>query len=343
MEALINDPQTQNLDILAIQEPSITSYRTHVYHSAWYLYQSTHQGVGTPRRSLLYINKRISTSSHRQICCDHPDIAAVKIWTTETQMLIFSVYIPPIGIYQTPDQVSIQPMLDQIQLTIRQAIRNSNKKTHIILAGDFNRHHPAWSSKQIHHVFIRHAEELVNFFQAQRLQWCLPRGQPTFWSLTEPGKASTIDLTVTDSPERLIKCHLYHDHYGSDHRATYSEWSLYPERTVNRKPRRAFERADWGKIGPRLQSLLEPWPSINSESDLEAAVTRLIGSTITAIDQFTPLSRPSPYSKRWFTPDLKIQQTEVNQARRRWQESCVTRGRQDPGTRALYDEMRQRR
>lgn len=38
MEALINDHQSQNLDILLIQEPSITSYQTHVNHSAWRLY-----------------------------------------------------------------------------------------------------------------------------------------------------------------------------------------------------------------------------------------------------------------------------------------------------------------
>lgn len=30
MEALINDRQTQHLDILLIQEPSITTYRTYV-------------------------------------------------------------------------------------------------------------------------------------------------------------------------------------------------------------------------------------------------------------------------------------------------------------------------
>lgn len=38
MEALINDHQSQDLDILLIQEPSITTYRTHVNHSAWRLY-----------------------------------------------------------------------------------------------------------------------------------------------------------------------------------------------------------------------------------------------------------------------------------------------------------------
>ena len=38
MEALINDRQTQHLDILLIQEPSITTYHTYVNHSTWHLY-----------------------------------------------------------------------------------------------------------------------------------------------------------------------------------------------------------------------------------------------------------------------------------------------------------------
>jgi hypothetical protein len=63
--------------------------------------------------------------------------------------------------------------------------------------------------------------------------------------LPDPRKTSTLDLTVTNSSERLIKCHLYHDHYASDHRGTYSEWSLYPERKPERKPRRNYAKAEW--------------------------------------------------------------------------------------------------
>jgi hypothetical protein len=67
MEALINDPETQDLDILLIQEPPVTAYRTHVNHRLWHLYQPTHTDEGTRKRSLIYVHKRISTSAHRQI------------------------------------------------------------------------------------------------------------------------------------------------------------------------------------------------------------------------------------------------------------------------------------
>lgn len=239
METLINDPRTRSLDILLIQEPPLSAYKTHVNH----LYQPTPKEEETRKRSLIYVNKRISASSHRQVNRGHPDITAVRMWTITAQFLIFSVYIPPDGIYRTPGETSIQPVADKIQSTIRRVKQASDKPTTIIMSGDFNRHHSAWSNRQVHHRLIEQAEELVRFFQAHRFQWCLPRVIPTYWSLNQPGKTSTIDLTVTDRRERLIKCHLYHDNYGSDHRATFSEWSLKPDRVTDRKPRRAYERA----------------------------------------------------------------------------------------------------
>ncbi|EAU36045.1 predicted protein [Aspergillus terreus NIH2624] len=93
MEALINDYQSQNLEVLLIQEPSITTYRTHVNYSAWHLYRLTIKTDAARYRSLIYVNRNLSTSSHRQVPCDYHDITAIKIWTAESQTLIFSVYI----------------------------------------------------------------------------------------------------------------------------------------------------------------------------------------------------------------------------------------------------------
>jgi hypothetical protein len=76
METLINDPETQDLDVFLIHEPPVTAYRTHVNHALRQLYQPTHREEGTRKRSLLYVNKRISTSAHRQIRCNSPDVAA---------------------------------------------------------------------------------------------------------------------------------------------------------------------------------------------------------------------------------------------------------------------------
>ncbi|CDM38421.1 Probable transposable element [Penicillium roqueforti FM164] len=342
MEALINDPQSQDLDALLIQEPSITTYRTHVNHSAWRLYRPTTQTDAVRFRSLIYVNRRLSTSSHRQIPCDHPDVAAIKIWSADSQILLLSVYIPPAPLFMGDDESAL-PALTAIQNTITTTLHNEQRPTNIILSGDFNRHHPLWGGNHIPPRFIEQAGDLIEFLQSHNLHSCLPRGTATYWALNNPGQNSTIDLTVTDKPERLVKCHLYHENYGSDHRATYSEWDLQPQSKPNDKVRKAYERADWARIGEEVARKMSPWKDIKTRPTLDRVVEKLTSATAQAVDQFTPDTRPAPYSKRWFTPYLKVQQVEVNQLRRRWQASCAELGRDHASTTAAFQTMQSKR
>jgi len=342
MEALIYDHQNQDLDILLIQEPSITTYRTHVNHSAWRLYRPTTKFDATRFRSLIYVNRKISTSSHRQIPCDYPDVAAIKIWTAESQTLFFSIYIPPAPLFTT-DDTSAMPTLTAIENAITATTQNEHRTTNIIIAGDFNRHHPMWGGNNIPPRFIEHASDLITFFQTHNLSSCLPRGTATYWALNNPGQNSTIDQTVTDRPDLLIKCQLYHENYGSDHRATYSEWNLQAQSRPSLKARKLYDRADWARIGEEVTRQMSPWKEIKTRPTLDRVVESLTAATAQAVDRFTPNTRPTPYSKRWFTPDLKVQQTEVNQLRRRWQASCAELGRDHANTTAAFQAMQKKR
>lgn len=225
MEALTNDHQSQTLDLLLIQEPPTTACRTHVNHSAWRLYKPTVEDSSARFRSLIYVNRRLLTASHRQVRCDHPDLTAIKIWTADFQILVISVYIPPVPMH-TPDEASAETILSAIHDTIQSTTQENRRPTSLILSGDFNRHHPACGSNDIQPRFVEDASELTNSFHGHGLQGCLPRGIATFWSMSHPGRNPTVDQTVKGRPDLLLKCHLYHDNYGSDHRATYSESSL---------------------------------------------------------------------------------------------------------------------
>lgn len=288
------------------------------------------------------MNRRLSTSSHRQVYCNHPDITAVKIWTPDAQTLVFSVYIPSAPIY-TGDDGTAEPALTAIQNTITTTEQDDQRSTNIILSGDFNRHHPMWCGNNIQPRFIEDASDLITFFQTNSLQSCLPRGTATFWPLNDPGKFSTIDQMVTDRPDLLVRCHLYHENYGSDHRATYSEWKLQAQVRAPTKPRKAYDRAEWDKIGDDVNQQMGPWKDIKTRPALDAVVQKLIQATSRAVDQFTLNTRPTPYSKRWFTPDLKVQQVEVNQTRRRWQASCAELGRDHPSSTAAFQDMQHKR
>jgi hypothetical protein len=148
---------------------------------------------------------------------------------------------------------------------------------------------------------------------------------------------------VTNRPDLLIKCHLYHENYGSDHRATYSEWNLQAQCKPTTKPKKAFDRAEWNKIGEEVVRQIGPWKEIKTRPALDETVQKLIETTTAAIDRYTPNARPTPYSKRWFTPILKIQQTKVNQLRRKWQASCAELGREHPSSITLFREMQEKR
>ncbi|KAI3047626.1 hypothetical protein CBS147353_11740 [Aspergillus niger] len=131
------------------------------------------------------------------------------------------------------------------------------------------------------------------------------------------------------------------------HRGTLSEWDLQPRRNKPSNPKRAYDRANWEKIGQDIQSQTTTLPTILSTTvttaDLDQAVEKLISSTVAALDRHIPRHRPSPYAKRWFSPALKVQQVGVNQARRRWQSSCADLGPQHPSSKALFTDMQGKR
>lgn len=112
---------------------------------------------------------------------------------------------------------------------------------------------------------------------------------------------------MKSQPNLLIKCHHYHDIYGSDHRATNSEGSLRTRRNPPTRERKTYDRADWEKIGTEVKSAVGPWREINTVESLDSVVDKLIKATATAVDRHTPDLRPSPYAKQWFTSDLKSQ------------------------------------
>lgn len=135
---------------------------------------------------------------------------------------------------------------------------------------------------------LPYADELLNCIQAHRLHSGFPRGVPTFWSLNRPGRNSTIDLTLTNAPECMLKCHLHHKHYGSDHRGAYSEWKVSPALNPEPKPQKAYERTKWDAVGQTIQRSLSARPELASEALLDQAVESLITATTAVIEKHPP-------------------------------------------------------
>ena len=149
--ALINDEEIGRCDIHLIQKPPLSAYQTHVDHRIWHRCELTFAEESTRKRSLISFNKRISMSAHQQVDCNHPDVTAIKLWTEDSRMLLFSVYIQPVDYHHRYEVQSIQSTLDKIESTIGRHAKHatSTRPTTLLIAGDFNRHHPAWSNDPI--------------------------------------------------------------------------------------------------------------------------------------------------------------------------------------------------
>ena len=344
MEALINDKQTAEIDILLIQEPSISYYRTHTQHRCWQLYQPNPAANSEGRcRSLIYVNKRLSPSAHKQVQCNNLDATGILVNTSAGSILVFSVYIPPIGGTREAAEAELQNTLQALDMTITQNTPNSDGACHLVIGGDFNRQDPLWGGDNIQPYRVGEATGLVGFMEEHGLYHQLQRGQATCWTLTRPGSKTSIDLILSNISARLTKCHIYHENYGSDHRAILSEWDFPVQHRTDRPPRRMYEHTDWNAVGELVLQRMGSQATIETRNQLDEIVERFTRVTAAAVEELTPLANPCPYSKRWFTPDLKDQQRTYNKARRKWQTATAQLGREHATTQEMFAAMKRRR
>ena len=137
--------------------------------------------------------------------------------------------------------------------------------------------------------------------------------------------------------------HLYYQNYGLGHRATYSKWNLRSQRQPAARAKKPCDRTDWCKIAEDVRRQLGIWKEVKTRPGLDEIVDKPTEATATAVDRHTPDLRPKICYKRRLTPVLKIQQTEVNQLRRTWQESRAELGRHDARSITLFQGMQHKR
>lgn len=201
----INDPRTEKFDLLLIQEPPTTAYRTHVTHRIWRLFQPSNSDIDGRTRSLPSVNRRMATCTYEQLRCPHPDIVALGLRNEGNYALVCSVYVPLMDSHLLNEPQTMHSTLDAINSVIRSHTENPERWVKLVVAGDFNRNHPAWTNGDMYERMMLHAEELVNFMQFHGLKPCLPNGTPTYWSIRRPGQRSTLDTTLSNTLDTPVK------------------------------------------------------------------------------------------------------------------------------------------
>ena len=215
MAPLLESRQTQDFDILAIQEPWTNPFQPTTYNPAnsqFYLAYPPEAG-----RACLYINKRLDLNSW-QYTSASPDVSTVSLTLKGLTIHIHNLYSQPPGNYRnTTYKTPLTHLPELLQAP-----------GEYIVLGDFNLHHPMWNGPQ---TVTQHeaADQLLDSVMQANLQLLLPPGSTT-WEAR--GGRSTIDLVFGSDlvANRLIECKVRQDlDQGSDHLPIATILALEPQ------------------------------------------------------------------------------------------------------------------
>jgi len=305
--SILSDPSSSKFTMLMIQEQH-WSKRTEsapLHTGSWTLIESKAYPNRNPRSAIYINNRKLHSSAFRIITFPFPDVTAVAINTTDNDKP--SLFI---NVYNPSDENLITPLMEHLQQNI-----DPSQYHAIIMAGDFNLHHPLWNPPQ----YIRRdtqADELIDGMLEQGMQLIIPPGTITF-----PPAKTAIDLVWGNeqTANSVIKCQIATENdHGSDHLPVETILDLTPRITEPTQPPHNFAKTDWKAMKVKLEKHLPPLLDKNTpatEADIDRFASDIVEAVRKAIDETTPRKKPSPFSKRWWNDDLTRMRKELNQAR----------------------------
>ena len=253
-----------------------------------------------PPRTAIYVKNTITAT---QIPLPLNDTTAIWIMTMDSNPTLI------INIYKPCDERIIPEIHKHIQEHL-----STHRYDAIIIAGDFNVHHPVWNPEG----YTRHDEEadaLIEMMAELNLNLLLPPG-----TITYPNAKTTIDLVWADdhTSHRVIKCQIAKDHdHGSDHLPIQTIIDLRTKDETNRPlPPYNYTRTNWKAFNNILQSRLPPpIPSNATKSHINRFAQNFVKAITETIQETTPRKKSSPHSKRWWNENLTKLQREANKLR----------------------------
>ena len=333
--SLLNDEGLEDYGLLMITEPSCfvrddgRVIAPPSYHDRWTQFLPTVAATEGrfPIRSLIYARSDLRA---RGVALASPDLTAIQFKIGQRSFLAISVYVP------TRDQ---QALLSITHL-IREAVRQHGIGRELIVAGDFNRHDQLWGGDQVGASPRQgEAQRILDLMDDLDLHLLLPRGTVTYESSL--GK-STIDLIFTDGAlaEDRLTCGPYETEHGSDHVAISTTFAIdFPQHAP--RPRKVFRSADWTRIRAVMAQEVGNPPDRVGDDEVEEQSIRLSQLVQRVLDQHVPISRPSPYVRRWWSLDLTRLRQDYTHARNRYR-SVRRTGADDEGLKRLTTEAKKR-
>jgi ribonuclease HI len=318
-DTLITDTSNQDFDILLIQEPYIYPGTNLTPTSRNWIPILPNVPHATPPRSVILISALLPTTSYEQLPVPTELISAINIRTDSTTLSIYNIYNPP----------QSNAALIIISTWLRDHPPDPDFK--LLIAGDFNKHHPLWTHPERQHLCLRSDADLVlQLMQEQDLKLVTEPGTRTFESEQHRGAWSTLDLTFCSSnllPYITSCVTSFADCIPSaDHFPIHTVLDI-PMAVPTRTPGHNFKEVDWTKFNASLREILDrtvPAIELDTPERLDHYVNYLTTALQQAIDKNVPRHRICSKSKRWWTPALSALRKEYAKAARLEYETRTT-------------------
>jgi ribonuclease HI len=328
--SLLNDEDLHDFGLLLIQEPHcwridgqvITAPQHHAYWTP-YVPAVHHEEGRWPFRSMIWAHRDLAV---KQVPTSSPDITAAMTEVEGRKILAISVYIP-----QQQEDVgdALSAYLDCIRGVIEKTRREqSPQQIEVIIAGDFNRHDQLWGGDEVGTSPRQgEGEAIIDLMSELELNSLLPRGTITYEGARGQ---STIDLVMasTSLSDDCMQCDTHPNEHGSDHRSIQTSFNLLrPETTL--KPRLLLRHAAWDRIRQAVTQQLEQLP--DEVDDLDRYTDHFVSIVTETVQKHTPYTKPTSYTKRWWTADL----TQLRRNYTYWRNQARSHRRQGVGDDAL--------
>ena len=185
----------------------------------------------------------------------------------------------------------------------------------VIWLGDFNRHHPLWDEERNAHLFTKAALEaaqpLIDMISKHDMCMVLPKDIPMLEACSTKNFTRVDNVFCTANLiDCVISCNTY-PHWRpqkTDHMLVISILDIEPEEAIQ-TTKFNYRSMDWEEFRRSLEINLEEMivvKEITSEEDLYEHIAKLDSVIKATIKDLVPLSKLSPYAKRWWTKELSI-------------------------------------
>ena len=315
---IINEKVSRNYDIILIQEPYTTSFNAIRTPANFRPVSPRNRNQADVQvRSVIWVNKQLETKNWKIVeIQDTNDITAIQLSGEYGKVTIFNIY-------NDCTHSRNETILQNYLTTHRNTVING-ADTHMIWAGDFNRHHPLWDDDKDTHLFtnqaLRNAEGIINLLAEYSMEMALPKGAPTLQHMRTKkySRPDNVFCTATMRPY-ITKCEVKAQirPTSTDHFPIVTHIDL-PQARIRPDPSYNFRTADWEEFRKTLKEKLDaiprPAPILdpNQLADAGNSLTRALQETI---EEKITKSKPRPDAKRWWNGDLTAMRKELNRLR----------------------------